>query len=244
MASRRVAPLSGADVEDLPDTCRVCLFWELGRPRPDPREVHRSVDELAGDPAMQKQAWWAARGLEDAPPGRVVRVDDKLAGYVLFAPSDAFAPRKAPAPQASEDALLLATIWVEPTMREQGVGRTLVQAALKEAIRRDLAAVEAYGDRRFREQDCVLPAMWLLHEGFVVHREHPRYPLLRIDTKRTARWTDTLEHALEDIRERMPRRVPVPGMPSPTPAPDGAPAPQRTTRRPPGAGAPRTRTQT
>ncbi len=231
MASRRVAPLAGADVEDLPETCRVCLFWELGRPRPDPRDLDR-VDELAGDPAMQKQAWWSSQVLEDQPPGRVVRVDDELAGYVLFARPGVLSPRKAPAPQASEDALLLATIWVEPTMREHGIGRLLVQAALKEAIRLDLDAVEVYGDRRFREQDCVLPAMWLLHEGFQVHREHPRYPLLRIDAKRTARWAETLEHALEDIRERIPRRVPVTGMPGPAPAPDGAPAPQRTTRRP------------
>lgn len=225
MGSRRLAPLAGADVEDLPETCRVCLFWELGRPRPDPRELDR-VDELAGDPAMQKQAWWAAQALEDAPPGRIVRIGDKLAGYVLFAPPGSLAPRKAPAPRTSPDALLLATIWVDPTRREEGVGRQLIQAAVKEALRRGLEAVEAYGDRRFREQDCVLPAMWLLHEGFVVHREHPRYPLLRLDTRRTARWTDTLEHALEDIRDRIPRRVPVPGMPPPARAPERA-APQR-----------------
>jgi GNAT superfamily N-acetyltransferase len=229
VASRRVTPVTGGDVEDLPDSCRVCLFWELGRPRPDPRQLDR-IDELAGDPTMQKQAWWSSQVLEDEPPGRVLRIGDKLAGYVLFAAPGRLAPRKAPAPRSSDDALLLATIWVEPTMRELGVGRQLVQAAVKEALRLELTAVEAYGDRRFREQDCVLPAMWLLHEGFVVHREHPRYPLLRIDTRRTARWTDTLEHALDDIRALVPRRVPVPG--TPAPAPEGAPAPRRSVRRP------------
>lgn len=223
MATRRVVQVSGDDVDELPETCRSCLFWELGLPRPDPRRGH--VDELAGDAAMQKQAWWSSEVLEAAPPGRVIRVGEKLAGYVLFAGPGRFSPRKAPAPETSEDALLLATIWIEPTMRERGLGRQLVQAAVKEAIRLDLAAVEAYGDRRFREQECVLPAMWLLHEGFEVHREHPRYPVLRLETRRTVRWADTLEHALDDIRALVPRRVPAPG--TPLPAPDGTPAPQR-----------------
>jgi GNAT superfamily N-acetyltransferase len=231
VVTRRVAPLAGADVDDLPDTCRGCLFWELGRPRPDPRQAHH-VDELAGDPAMQKQAWWSWQVLEQQPPGRVVRVGDKLAAYVLFGVPGTFAPRKAPAPRSSDDALLLATIWVDPTQREGGIGRQLIQAAIKEALRLDLPAVEAYGDRRFREQDCVLPTMWLLHEGFEVHREHPRYPLLRLNTRRAARWTDTLEHALEDIWDLVPKRVP--GVSTPTPARDGAPAPQRTTRHDPG----------
>jgi hypothetical protein len=83
---------------------------------------------------------------------------------------------------------------------------------LKEAIRLDAPAVEAYGDRRWRERSCVLPATWLLHEGFEVHREHPRTPLFRVDTKRTVRWAESVEHAWEEILGRLPRgvRVPVP----------------------------------
>lgn len=231
MASRPVVPVSATDLDDLPDRCRVCLFWELGRPRPDAR--HHAEDELAGDPATQKQAWWSSLALEDAPPGRIVRVDDELAAYALFAPPGVIASRRAPAPKVSDDALLLATIWVEPTMRERGIGRQLVQAAIKEALRRDLAAVEVYGDRRFHEEECVLPAMWLLREGFEVHREHPRYPLFRLETKRTVRWADTLEHKLDDIWAAIPKRV---NVPVPSPESGGrapAPAPQRSVTREP-----------
>jgi hypothetical protein len=70
--------------------------------------------------------------------------------------------------------------------------------------------VEAYGDRRWLERGCVLPATWLLHEGFEVHREHPRSPLLRVDTKRTVRWAETFEHAWEEVLGRLPRRARVP----------------------------------
>jgi hypothetical protein len=65
---------------------------------------------------------------------------------------------------------------------------------------------------------------WLLHEGFEVHREHPRTPLLRLDVKRTVRWAESLEHALEEVLGALPRRLPhpvpeggrVPGGPSPS----------------------------
>lgn len=216
--SRRLVPLDGVALDALPATCRRCLFWELGAPRPDPRRETPGSDELAGDPAVQKQAWARGETLEHAPPGRVVEIEGVFAGFALFAPADHFAPRLAPAPAPSDDALLLATIWIDPRFREQGVGRLLVQAALKEAIRCDLGAVEVYGDRRFREQACVLPSMWLFHEGFAVHREHPRSPLLRLETRRAVRWTDAIEAAWDEVTGRLPRLTP-----QPAPVPDGAP---------------------
>lgn len=215
--SRKVHPLDGEAVEHLPDRCRTCLFWELGRPRPNPGGGVEGLgpdDELAGDPLVAKQAWATNQVLAGRPPGRIVWADDEVAGYALFAPAPQFASRKLPVPPTSRDALLLATLWVEAAYRKRGVGRVLVQAALKEALRLQLPAVEAYGDRRWRESDCVLPCTWLLHEGFEIAVEHPRYPLLRIETRRTVRWADALEHAVEEVLELLPRR-------SPVPSPDG-----------------------
>lgn len=214
--TRRTRPLDGEAVEELPDRCRTCLFWELGRPRPDPRAPD-DPDELAGDPLASKQAWCTTQVLAGRPPGRIVHVDGELAGYALFGPMPTFAPRRPPIPPASRDALLLATLWVAPAHREGGIGRLLVQAALKEAIRLQLPAVEAYADRRWRESDCVLPCTWLLHEGFEVATEHPRHPLMRIETRRTVRWTEAIEHAVEEVLDRLPRRVPAPGPGVPTP---------------------------
>jgi GNAT superfamily N-acetyltransferase len=214
--ARRPAPLTGDLVEQLPGPCRGCLFWELGAPSPDPRTVGVPAGSGASgapsEPVVRKQAWVSARVQEGAPPGRVLWVEGELAGYALFAPARTFARRRPPTPWPSPDALLLATIWVQPEWRQHGLGRLLLQHALKEAIRLDAPAVEAYGDRRWRERSCVLPATWLLHEGFEVHREHPRTPLFRVDTKRTVRWAESVEHAWEEILGRLPRgvRVPVP----------------------------------
>ena len=54
------------------------------------------------------------------------------------------------------------------------------QGAVVRDLEVDLDAVEAYGDRRAREWDCVLPATWLLHEGFEVAGEHPRLFFRRV----------------------------------------------------------------
>ncbi|MEX0834964.1 MAG: GNAT family N-acetyltransferase, partial [Nitriliruptor sp.] len=178
-------------------------------------------------PQVRKQAWVSALVQDGHPPGRLVRIDGEVAGYALFGPATAFARRRPPCPQASSDALLLATISIAPHWRERGIGRLLVQAALKDAIRAGAPAVEAYGDRRWLERGCVLPATWLLHEGFEVHREHPRTPLLRLDTKRTVRWAESLEHALEEMLGALPRRLPQPVREGGR-IPNGVPEPNRT----------------
>lgn len=202
--SRKVAVLTSDDLEALPDRCQRCLFWELGMPRPIDLEL--SEDELAGEPLVQKVAWWRALELETHVPGRVLRVDGEVAGWCLLGPPEAFARRRAPVPRTSDDALFLATLWVEPPFRGGGLGRLLLQHAVKEAIRHERRAVEAYGDRRHRDAACVTPATWLLHEGFAVHREHPRYPLLRLDVRSIARWAEPLEHAIEQALARLARR--------------------------------------
>jgi GNAT superfamily N-acetyltransferase len=193
------------------------VFWELGEERPTDRVNAASTGALN---RVRKQAWVTAQALETGPPGVVLRHGQRAVGYALFAPSRALPQRGGGVPAMSGDALVLATAWLDPEARAAGYGRLLVQAAVKDALRLDLKAVEAYGDRRSREWDCVLPAAWLLHEGFEVAAEHPRYPLLRIDTKRVARWAESLEHAVEELlgRAARPRTAP-----QPTTATVGAP---------------------
>jgi GNAT superfamily N-acetyltransferase len=212
--ARRVAPLTGDRVDALPDGCRTCLFWELGAACPAPRTAAapagRGPSEIPSDPLVRKQAWVSARTQEGTPPGRVVLVDGEVAAYALFAPARVFARRLPPAPAPSPDAVLLATVLVQQHYRSHGLGRLLLQQAIKEAIRLQAPAVEAFGDRRWVERSCALPITWLLHEGFEVHREHPRTPLLRVETRRTVRWTESVEHAWEEVLGRLPRRARVP----------------------------------
>jgi len=226
---RRPVALTGADVDRLPSGCADCLFWELGGPCPQPRSPtvlgglapSVSPEEAARPARERKRDWVRAQVHEDGPPGaRIEVVTDPdttrqrqhTAAFALFAPATRFAPRGGAAPRTSPEAMLLATVWVDDVHRGRGLGRLLLQAALRETLRQDRPALEAYGDRRFRERSCLLPATWLLHQGFTVLREHPRVPLFHLDVRRAARWADSLEHAVEEVLAHLPRpaRAPVP----------------------------------
>ena len=146
-----------------------------------------------------------------APVGRVVRVDDEVVGHLLWAPavhlpgSAAFAT----AP-VSPDAVLLATGYVDPAHRGQGLGRVLVQSMAKELIRHGgIRAVEAFADARGRAGSCTVPADFLLAVGFATHRAHPVTPRMRMELRSTVRWRDEFETALEKL---VPRRRPRPAV--------------------------------
>jgi GNAT superfamily N-acetyltransferase len=214
-----VRALSREDIARLPGSCGGCLFWELGTACPSPRTTSIpgwSRIAMPRRPAEHKAAWIADQETATGPPGRVIEVDGEVVAYALFAPSSAFARPGPTVPRASRDALLLATLWVRPTEREAGIGRRLVRSAIKDAIRLHLPAVEAYGDRRFLDRACLLPAQWLLHAGFRVQSEHPRTPLFRLEVRRALRWSDPLEHAWEEVLGRLPQRLPArePAQPS------------------------------
>ena len=198
---RRILPLTGDVWESVTAPCRACLFWELGE-RPGDADPERQ--------AIRKQAWTTARLDEGAPPGRAVQVDGEVVGVAVFAPTRDLASAPGGMPPPHDDALVLATIWIDPLHRNQGLGRLLVQQAIKEAIRRRLAAVEVRADRRWRPHSCVLPITWLLHEGFEVADEHIRWPLLRLEVARTLRWAESVEHAVEEVRGLLPGRVVAP----------------------------------
>lgn len=189
---RQVERLTLDNLALLPGPCPTCTFWEF-----DP--VRR--DQIRGHEAEEKAAWLSTMLREWGSVGRVVRVDDQVVGHLLWAPevhlpgSQGFAT----AP-VSPDAILLATGYVDPGFRGQGLGRVLVQAMAKDLILRGgIGAVEAFGATRPREGECVLPVDFLLAVGFRTHRSHPAYPRMRMDLATTLTWREELEAALDRL---------------------------------------------
>jgi GNAT superfamily N-acetyltransferase len=204
--SRRVHDLTPAGLSELPAACRACVFWEAAGARRGP-----ASDPGAG--AAAKDAWWQATQLEWGAPGKAVYSDGRLVAYAAFAPPQ-FVPRlRTLGHVVSDDALLLSTLWVDPAQRHSGLATLLLQTVLREATRRGARAVEACATRG-HSGSCLLPEAFLLASGFTVVREHVAYPLLRMDLRQTARWSESIGHAVEGVisvlgrRERAP--VPVP----------------------------------
>ncbi|MEU9782390.1 GNAT family N-acetyltransferase [Streptomyces phaeochromogenes] len=190
---RRLAPLTLDNLQDLPKRCRACVFWEL-----DPVSGQAAVK--AGTPELEKEAWISAVLLEWGSCGRVVYVDDVPAGFVLYAPP-AYVPRATafPTSPVSPDAVQLMTAFITPGFQGQGLGRVMVQTVAKDLFRRGFKAIEAFGDARWKEPACVLPADHLLAVGFKTVRPHPTYPRLRLELRTTLSWKEDVELALDRL---------------------------------------------
>jgi GNAT superfamily N-acetyltransferase len=192
----------------LPGPCRTCTFWEL-----DP--VRRQ--QVAGHEAEEKAAWLSTMLRDGGSVGRVVRVDEQVVGHLLWAPA-VHLPGSAGFATApvSPDAVLLATGYVDPAHRGEGLGRVLVQSMAKDLIKHGgIGAVEAFGAMKPREDECVLPVDFLLAVGFRTHRWHPAYPGMRMDLSTTVSWREEFEGAVERLLGVVgKRRVPRPSTPT------------------------------
>lgn len=162
-------------------------------------------DSLAA--GQQKEAWLSAVTCEWGPVGHTVTVDGVRAGYSLYAPARYLAQVGGQAARpVSRDAVLLATLAIDPAFAGQGLGRVLLQTMARDLIKRKVRAAEAFGDRAWEGRACYIPAGFLEASGFQVVREHPRFPLLRMDLRNALSWKDVGEAALERLRVRVPSR--------------------------------------
>ena len=195
----RIRPLTGELIEHLPTPCRTCLFWELAdAPRgPQPNR--------AAEAAEAKLLYHRAVELDWGPPGLLVRSDGRTLAFATFVPAEQAHRTRRLGSVPSDDALVLTTMWVDPDVRGTGIASTLLHRVLRQAHDLGLRAVEATATRG-GDGPCLLPEAFLLASGFVVHHQHARHPLLRLDLRQTVRWQDAMEHALKGVRAVLGRR--------------------------------------
>lgn len=203
--ARRVSRLTVDDLALLPDRCQACVFWEL-----DP--VRRA--DACGHERAEKAAWVAGVLHDWGSCGRIVTLEGEYAGHIIWAPP-VYVPASAgfATSPISSDAVLLVTAHIEPRFREAGLGRVLVQAMARDLIQRgEFKAVEAFGDLRGGDGECLLPADFLLSLGFATHRPHGRYPRMRMDLRSVVSWRAEFEHAIERLLKPARRGKPSPAV--------------------------------
>lgn len=215
--TRKLRPLSFGDLSRLPASCGGCVFWESAGPR---EPVCGSVcdTELA-------QAWHRRVTDEWGECGRVAYEDDEVLGFIKYAPSVYF-PQTASfaAGPADPTVPLIACLHVAADARHHGLGSVLLRAALRDLAMRGERRVEAFGavhKPAVLEESPLLGMDFLIRNGFTVARPDPFYPLLKLDLKSLAMWTENLESVFESLRFplRMPKRAPVTWMKGPMKGP-------------------------
>jgi GNAT superfamily N-acetyltransferase len=198
--SWRLERLTPDTLGDLPPAVRRDLTWEC-----DPVVAAR-VD--AAEAEQRKRDWVSSVLLEWGSCGRVAYLDDRAAGFVVYAPP-AYLPGTQCYPTApiSDDAVQLATAGVLAGHRGRGLGRTLVQVMARDLVRRgDTRAVEAIARTGVASGEpgagaCApVPAEFLQRVGFTTMRTHPRHPRLRLDLRSLVTWRDEVGTAWERLR--------------------------------------------
>lgn len=205
--SRRLSPLTPDVVRDLPSPCAACLSWEI-----DPRLI--GALDSPGAAEAEKAGWVEAVYAQWGTCGRLIHVDDAVAGYVTYAPA-ALVPRAGtfPTSPVSPDAVLFMTGGIVEEHRGAGLGRMLLQSMAKDLTRRGFRAIEAFGSTRRvdgplgSEPGCLLPEAFLTAVGFRVVRPHRDTPRLRLDLRSALAWKEDVESALERLLGTV--RVPV-----------------------------------
>ena len=205
--SRRLRPLLADHLDRLPCACQGCVFWESAEALP-PR-CGAACDIVA------LREWYSTVTSEWGECGRVALEDDEVLGVIKYAPVR-YVPQafNMPAGAPDDSAVLITCMHIRDDARRHGLGSLLLRACLRDLVGRGVKIVQAYGcaaDSNMSTQPMIGMG-FLLRNGFDIDRPHPTSPLLRMDLRSIAYWTENLESALQALR--IPRRAP---QPVPTP---------------------------
>ncbi len=185
MGSRRLRPMTPADIARLPGPCSTCTFWEASLTDLAASSEHHNRAEVKAEWAEAVTARWGYCGV-------VATQENDIIGYLTLAPA-IYVPRLnafATTPVGPDAAVVMSGLVIEG-FRGKGIGRQLIQSAAGLVARRDIRALEAVGTYH-EGPSCMLPATWLEAVGFAVVRPHPSTPRMRMDLQTTVRWRPDL----------------------------------------------------
>ncbi|MDI6692099.1 MAG: GNAT family N-acetyltransferase [Anaerosomatales bacterium] len=205
--ARRFRPLDSAASALLPGRCAACAFWESPERLPLECGARCDTERVSSWVRTIEESWGSC--------GRVVVDDGVPLGFVKYAPASAVPQaRNMPSGPPDEAAVLVCCMHIVPEARQRGLGKVLMQAALRDLYQRGERVVQAYAaaGRVDYATSPVVGVEFLLRMGFTAVRPHPEVPLMQLELKSLAAWAENLEAALEALRIplRMPERRPVP----------------------------------
>ncbi|MFQ6064805.1 MAG: GNAT family N-acetyltransferase [Candidatus Bathyarchaeia archaeon] len=174
-----IKSITQENLDDIPEPCRVCLYWEF----PEEFEKLQQKSRLAEE---KKREWFieTLKGFGDC--GKIVYLDEVPVGYAQYAPLSCL-------PQASsyktkrlqgleEGTVFLSCLYVSNEKhRGKGMGMKLLKSIITDLRDRGFKAVEAFA-RRGSSNNPSGPVELYLKSGFRIEDEtDPEFPLVRLE---------------------------------------------------------------
>ncbi len=204
--ARRLRALTVDGFGQLGPSCADCSYWESGERLEVKCGAQCEGDLLRARISEVNREW--------GEYGRMAVEEDTVLGFIKYAPAR-YLPqsRWIPSGPVGPDAPLIACLHVRDEVRCRGLDRVLLHAAIRDVHGRGERSLFAYGRAMGSQVDSPMPDLgFLLEQGFVIDRPHSAYPLLKIEIRSLAAWTENLENALESLLVPLGigRRVPTP----------------------------------
>lgn len=206
--SRKMRPLTTEGLARFGFPCETCSFWESSTLL----EVRCGAEcdgELLRSRMSEIRREWGECG-------RMAVDDGVVLGFVKYGPVRYFPQaRWLPAGSADADASLVTCLHVRDEARCRGLDKVLLHAALRDLHGRGERCLYAYGRASGDRARSPMPALgFLAEQGFTVDRPHPDYPLMRLEIRSLAAWSENLEAALESLLVPLGRthRAPTPSI--------------------------------
>lgn len=193
-SDRKIDTLSLSNIDDLPSRCRECTYWISSEKLPP--KCGSACD------ADAKRDWLGSTFEGWGECGHLLYVGGEVVGHAFYGPATAFPQTShfASGP-VSADAVFLSCLLVREEARHHGVAKTLLGAIEKALFVRRVKAIEALATTPGAGRLSALgPVDFYLQNGFYVKRDHPTYPLVRLDLKTAVPWQVDLEAMLHSLR--------------------------------------------
>lgn len=200
--SRKIISITPKTFRLLPRRCTKCCFWES----PDKTKVRSSKDPIL------KETWFSNTLLQWGECGKLLLEKEQALAYAQFGPPAYFPKIELYPRRPSNDAVFLSCLYVSPELQRKGLGKLLLQTVLKDLSKRKLKAIEALASYSAASAPGapLNPIEFYLSQGFYILKDHPTYPLLRLDFKSIAFWQTDLQTLLESLK--LPLRAKAPAV--------------------------------